>query len=376
MLLVLLPAVSAADGDTDPGLTPDSTFYFLDKLIEKLDLALTFDDVSKTEKFIKYAQERLAEAEEMNTEEKDEFIEELLLEYVEMLEQASDNLLDLDEEDADDLEGDLDAAIGDSDELSDMLDPELAARLEDKKGQAYIKFTVLREALTNENQEAIVEKANEAGFGLGELSKIAIGAELLSITLEEALDAVIEVGDIEEYFESQGLAMSELIVKGVEKKQERLQLKLTDAIDNGDEEKIQKIEKQIQKSVDREVKHEIITNYQNQKKELLSEFGVNDLDELSEEEQEQMKAQLNQIKDEKKESLKTFLDEKKQGIHNAIEEAKSDKDKNKNNDDEFTGSGLVKLEEKIKEKSNNDNSDKGTLDKGNSEQYKYNGNDT
>jgi len=365
MLLVLLPAVSAADGDTDPGLTPDSTFYFLDKLIEKLDLALTFDDVSKTEKFIKYAQERLAEAEEMNTEEKDEFIEELLLEYVEMLEQASDNLLDLDEEDADDLEGDLDAAIGDSDELSDMLDPELAARLEDKKGQAYIKFTVLREALTNENQEAIVEKANEAGFGLGELSKIAIGAELLSITLEEALDAVIEVGDIEEYFESQGLAMSELIVKGVEKKQERLQLKLTDAIDNGDEEKIQKIEKQIQKSVDREVKHEIITNYQNQKKELLSEFGVNDLDELSEEEQEQMKAQLNQIKDEKKESLKTFLDEKKQGIHNAIEEAKSDKDKNKNNDDEFTGSGLVKLEEKIKEKSNNGNSDKGNLDKGN-----------
>ena len=62
-----------------------------------------------------------------------------------------------------------------------------------------------------------------------------------------------------------------------------------------------------------------------------------------------MQDQTHQINNENKDILTTFLDEKKQRIHNAIEQAKSAKDQNKNHDYEFTVRGLVKLELKINE---------------------------
>ena len=49
----------------DPGITPDSPFYFLDTLGKKLGLIFTFDDEAKTQKALEYAEERLAEARAM-----------------------------------------------------------------------------------------------------------------------------------------------------------------------------------------------------------------------------------------------------------------------------------------------------------------------
>jgi len=48
-----------------PGLTPDSTFYFLDKFIEKLQEALTFGSDAKAKLQIKFAAERVAEIKAM-----------------------------------------------------------------------------------------------------------------------------------------------------------------------------------------------------------------------------------------------------------------------------------------------------------------------
>lgn len=49
----------------DPGLTPDSHFYFLDNWGKKIGLLFAFSAEDKAEKALRYAEERLAEANEM-----------------------------------------------------------------------------------------------------------------------------------------------------------------------------------------------------------------------------------------------------------------------------------------------------------------------
>ena len=49
----------------DPGITPDSPFYFFDTLGKKLGLMFTFGNEAKAQKALEYAEERLAEANAM-----------------------------------------------------------------------------------------------------------------------------------------------------------------------------------------------------------------------------------------------------------------------------------------------------------------------
>lgn len=49
----------------NPGITPDSPFYFLDKWMEDIDLFFTFPKEAKAEKRLQFAEERLAEAQKM-----------------------------------------------------------------------------------------------------------------------------------------------------------------------------------------------------------------------------------------------------------------------------------------------------------------------
>ncbi len=44
----------------DPGITPDSPFYFLDTFGKKLGLMFAFGDEAKAQKALEYAEERLA----------------------------------------------------------------------------------------------------------------------------------------------------------------------------------------------------------------------------------------------------------------------------------------------------------------------------
>lgn len=50
---------------TDPGITPDSPFYFLDQWGKGIGMFFTFGDNAKAQKALKYGEERLAEAETM-----------------------------------------------------------------------------------------------------------------------------------------------------------------------------------------------------------------------------------------------------------------------------------------------------------------------
>jgi len=69
----------------NPGLTPDSPFYFFDTLWEKVSLFFTFVPEKKAKKAIQFAEEKLAEAKAMAEKNKPEAIEKANQKYQEFL---------------------------------------------------------------------------------------------------------------------------------------------------------------------------------------------------------------------------------------------------------------------------------------------------
>lgn len=57
--------IETGDTSIDAGITPDSSLYFIDRAIENIDLALTFDEDEKAKKGLDIARERLLETRKM-----------------------------------------------------------------------------------------------------------------------------------------------------------------------------------------------------------------------------------------------------------------------------------------------------------------------
>lgn len=74
----------------DPGITPESPFYFLDKLGEQVGMMMTFgDEQAKLEKQMQNIQERLSEMNQLQTEGKTEIIEGMMGDYNKQVSQAA-----------------------------------------------------------------------------------------------------------------------------------------------------------------------------------------------------------------------------------------------------------------------------------------------
>ncbi len=94
LLALSLPLVVAEENGTEEkenrekdeaGITPDSLFYGLDRALERINLALTFNKAAKTEKGLKIARERLIEAKKMAEEGKIEETEKAQRGYEEII---------------------------------------------------------------------------------------------------------------------------------------------------------------------------------------------------------------------------------------------------------------------------------------------------
>jgi hypothetical protein len=94
MIFTLPVSVSASDVDTLPeaGMTPDSPFYFMERWGEQISLAFTFNTEAKVEKALRYAEERLAEAEAVAAQNKVRAMERAYKEYCNCLEVATRNM--------------------------------------------------------------------------------------------------------------------------------------------------------------------------------------------------------------------------------------------------------------------------------------------
>lgn len=72
----------------DPGLTPDSAFYFIEMVSERISTFFTFGDLKKAERHANLAIERLAEAQAVVGKGKTKFVEKTLARYEKQLENS------------------------------------------------------------------------------------------------------------------------------------------------------------------------------------------------------------------------------------------------------------------------------------------------
>lgn len=76
MILFIPGAFAVETTQVEAGLTPDSPFYFMDRLGESLSVAFTFNDEGKAVKHLEFAEERLSEMQITNKTDKIEDLQE------------------------------------------------------------------------------------------------------------------------------------------------------------------------------------------------------------------------------------------------------------------------------------------------------------
>lgn len=74
---------------SDPGMTPDSPFYFFERIAEEIGTFFTFGDLNKANRYADLVSERIAEAKAMADKEKSEAVQNALDRYEKQLNQFS-----------------------------------------------------------------------------------------------------------------------------------------------------------------------------------------------------------------------------------------------------------------------------------------------
>jgi hypothetical protein len=96
-------AAYAKDGELpSPGITPDSPFYFLDKLGKNIGMAFTFGSEAKAKKALQYAEERLAEARLMATANKTREMEKAVKDYDALMARVQEKMGEIKQKDRSD----------------------------------------------------------------------------------------------------------------------------------------------------------------------------------------------------------------------------------------------------------------------------------
>jgi hypothetical protein len=95
-IFLLAAPVSVFAGDAEdlpaPGLTPDSPFYFMDRWMQQINLAFTFNQEAKVQKSLLYAEERLAELKAMAEKNDTKAAEEAANQYQNCLNVATQDM--------------------------------------------------------------------------------------------------------------------------------------------------------------------------------------------------------------------------------------------------------------------------------------------
>jgi hypothetical protein len=195
---------------TDPGTTPDEFLFTFDQLFEELKLLVTFDDEKEAQLLLDFASERLAEATAMSAEEKDEFLQAALEDYLAALDEAQDKVTEViveeetDSEGADELTEELEDVAEVDEELADEAEGELEEELEEAVEEAKVVANVVKGL----DQDKVAE-LREQGLGYGQIAQI--------FWLAEAAD--IEVDEVAAIYTEEKLGFGQAVKQlGVEKK--------------------------------------------------------------------------------------------------------------------------------------------------------------
>lgn len=178
----------AADeaASVDAGITPDSVLYTVDKLFEDLQLAFSPDSENEAGLLLQFANERLAEAKEMTEEEKTEFVQTTINDYMSKLEDAQEKVLEvvtdenMDEEVKEELNDRLDETSEVDEDIEQDLDDEQKEELDEKVENVRFTAHVVKD-IDTETVKALREK----GLGFGQIAHAALLSEMSGKSVEE-----------------------------------------------------------------------------------------------------------------------------------------------------------------------------------------------
>lgn len=200
--------------EVDSGITPDSFFYFFDKLIEDIRVSLTSSEAEKARLLAEIALERLAEFNGLESEERAEYMEEIISDYIDAIGQATEAVEQAQAEDPEaevtDIVNVIDEAtqVGDdiinSGELPDEVVEEVSDQLE-KVQEVVIKVKSVAGIDTE-----IVTKLREQGLGYGEIKLISQIASMSEKTVDEVMTLYSENKGIGKTMKAIGISPSQL----------------------------------------------------------------------------------------------------------------------------------------------------------------------
>jgi Domain of unknown function (DUF5667) len=85
-------STAASTATLAAGITPDSPLYAFDKLMESIQVTLTFSAGSKAELLVSFANERLAEASILSEQSKAKLVEKIMKAYIQIIEKAEEKI--------------------------------------------------------------------------------------------------------------------------------------------------------------------------------------------------------------------------------------------------------------------------------------------
>ncbi|MGS2779463.1 DUF5667 domain-containing protein [Robertmurraya sp. GLU-23] len=170
----------------DPGTTPDQFIYSMDRLVEDIQLFLASNGSEETDLLLQFAEERIAEAKAMSEEEKQEFVQEAIEDYLKILTDAEETIAEMiinekmNEEQVLELDEKLEDSTELNEEVGELLDESLLEDVEEKQ-QVLAKLP----SIVNGLDETKVKELRDSGLGYGQIVQVFILANATDKTVEE-----------------------------------------------------------------------------------------------------------------------------------------------------------------------------------------------
>lgn len=187
--------------EVDPGIAPDSALYVLDKLLEDIQISLTFDDVNKAALLTSISEERIAEinyllevaeTEEVNQEEWDQLVADVIADYKEKLESALESIEGVAIELTDEEKAELDSILLQLENTTTIIDEDVVEA--DEEVQELVDRSILVAAVVSDLDKEKVAEIREQGLGLGQISQVFALAEATGKSVDEVSVLFTEQG--------------------------------------------------------------------------------------------------------------------------------------------------------------------------------------
>ncbi|PLR84349.1 DUF5667 domain-containing protein [Bacillus sp. V33-4] len=275
---LLFSTAAYAEGDTAPaddtvnapfsqvaaGTTPDNSFtYFFDKLSEDLQLFFAFNDVKETELLLQFSQERLSELAEIAETDQDQYITNLIDEYLVSLQEAGDKVAqivldsDLNGEVKDQLTSELEQTAALDIPGEDLLADNKLEELNSTKKEAFIVASVVKELNTEK-----VKALRAEGLGFGQIVKVLALSEESEKTEAEIVDLLknknMGFGQIAKEL---NIDLGKLVGKVINQKEDLIEEAIEQAKKSNDTATVERLEKSLKDIKKQKVEFEIVKEY-------------------------------------------------------------------------------------------------------------------